>query len=272
MLAIGEGLLQFCFHGGERNHFAGDLGEALGAAEDGDIAHVIDLDDVAGVIPATGRGFDNAGIIGAEITQHDIRTLDEQASAFLDAGHRLKPVFDAVEQAAHRAGLVVHRRVEGNGWRTFGGAIALENAQAEFLHPDIARLGLDALGARHHEAHVEEIIRVGILRVAHEERIGAEQHRGIGVITEFRHHLVMQRRRILKAADAAEHRQQGASQQPESVEDRQRVEDDVLCRESDTRGGLIAVGMEVAVRQHDALRHAFRTGGEQDDGGLVRIA
>ena len=67
-----------------------------------------------------------------------------------------------VEQAADGARLVVHRRVDGEDGRAFGGAIAFENAQAEFLHPEFARLRLDALGAGHDEAHVEEIIRMGV--------------------------------------------------------------------------------------------------------------
>ena len=51
-----------------------------------------------------------------------------QAATFVDAGHRLKPVVDVTEQAAHGAGLEMHRRIDGEHRRTFGGAIALENA------------------------------------------------------------------------------------------------------------------------------------------------
>ena len=50
--------------GGERDHLAADLGEALGAALDGDEALLVDGDDVAGVVPAFRRRLEHAGILG----------------------------------------------------------------------------------------------------------------------------------------------------------------------------------------------------------------
>ena len=60
------------------------------------------------------------------------------------------------------AGAVVHRGVDGKDGRTFGGAIAFEDAEAEFLHPDLAGFGLDALGTGDDQAHAVEVIGVGV--------------------------------------------------------------------------------------------------------------
>ena len=46
--------------GGQRDHLAADLGEALGAAANGDEAAVIDGDDVAGVVPAVLQRLEHA--------------------------------------------------------------------------------------------------------------------------------------------------------------------------------------------------------------------
>ena len=156
----------------------------------------------------------------------------------------------------------MHRRIDGDDRRTFGGAIAFQNAQAEFLHPDFPRLLLDALGARHDEADVEEVVRMGVPRIAHQERVGAEQHRGIGVVAKLGHHLVVERRRIEEGADTRQNGQQRAGGKPERMEHGQSVEDDVGGREGDAGCCLKTVGVKVAVRQHHALRHALGTGGE----------
>jgi hypothetical protein len=42
--------------GGQGHHLAADLGEALHPAQDGDIALVVDVHDVAGVVPAVLEG------------------------------------------------------------------------------------------------------------------------------------------------------------------------------------------------------------------------
>ena len=172
-------------------------------------------------------------------------------------GTGFEAVLDLVEQAAHRAGAEMHRRVDGDDGRAFRGAIAFEDAQAELLHPGLARFGLHALGTRHHQAHVEEVVGVGIARIAHQEGVGAEQHRGIGFVAELRHHLVVKRRGIEEGPHTGQHGQQRAAGEAEGMEHRQRVEHDVGCREGDARRRLVAVGVEVPVRQHHALGQAF---------------
>ena len=50
------------FDRGQADHLAADLGEALGAAADGDEAFIVDRDDVAGVVPAAFRRLKHAGL------------------------------------------------------------------------------------------------------------------------------------------------------------------------------------------------------------------
>ena len=44
-----------------------------------------------------------------------------------------------------------------------------------------------------------------------------------------------------------------------------------LGGEIDARRGLVAIGLEIAVGKHDALGHAFRARGEEDDGRRIGI-
>ena len=92
---------------------------------------------------------------------------------------------------------------------------------AEFLHPDVARFGLHALGAGHDEAHIVEIVRVGVPGIAHEERVGAEQDRGIGVVAKLGDDLVVERRGIEEGAHARQDGQHGAAGEAEGMEHRQ---------------------------------------------------
>ena len=166
--------------------------------------------------------------------------------------------------------LEMHRRVDRHDRRGFGRAVAFEDADAELLEPHAARLRLDALGAGEHVAHRVEVVVVRDPRVAGQERVGAEQDRRVDAVDELR-----------APSDSAaatdtgtsrtpgEQRQQQAARQPEAVKHRQRVEDDVLRIEVDDRRKLMAVGQQVAMAQHDALRRAFRSRREQHHRRLV---
>ena len=118
----------------------------------------------------------------------------------------------------------MHRCVDGNHRRAFGRAIAFEDAQAEFLHPRLARFRLHPLRPRHHEAHVEEVIRMGIPRIAHEEGIRAEHYRRVGFVTELRNNLVVEGRGVKECPDTRKHRQQHATRQSEGMEHGKGVE------------------------------------------------
>ena len=109
-------------------------------------------------------------------------------------------------------------------------------------------------------------------RVVGEEGAGAEQHGAIAVVGQFRNHPVMQWRGIEKYAGAGQQRQQGAAGEAEGMEHRQRVEEFVFRRQIDHRAYLRNVGQQRAMRQHDALRLAFRAGREQHHGGRFRIS
>ena len=86
----------------ERNGFAGDLGEALGAALDRDEALLVDRHDVAGVVPAAWRGFELARIVGPIIADHDVRAPHDQPAALVDAGHGLEARLDERQEPADR--------------------------------------------------------------------------------------------------------------------------------------------------------------------------
>ena len=102
-----------------------------------------------------------------------------------------------------------------------------------------------------------------IARPAVEERVGAEADRRIGVVDQRRHHPVVQRGRVVERPHAGDQRQDRAAGQTEGVEHRHRVEHDVGRGEIDHRGGLSAVGEQVAMAQHHALRRALGAAGEQ---------
>ena len=86
------------FNRRERHHFTGDLGEAFGTATDMYVAFGIDVNNIAGVVPAftqlTHRRYKFAGLIMQQIPQHDVWSLYVQAATVVHAGHILKLVFD----------------------------------------------------------------------------------------------------------------------------------------------------------------------------------
>ena len=92
---------------GERDHLAADLGETFEPALDSEVAFLVGADDVAGVVPATGRRLQLARLCGREIAFHDIWTAHEHAAAMLDAGYRFETDFHTRQDASDRAGTIV---------------------------------------------------------------------------------------------------------------------------------------------------------------------
>src|SRR6202008_4784967 len=123
----------------ERDHLAADLGEALGAALDGDEALRVDGHDVAGVVPALGRRLEYARIVSLEIAEHHVRPTHIEPPAFVDTRHRLEPWLHSGHQTPDGAELVEHRRVEREHGRGLGHAVAFEDAQPEFFHVGTSR-------------------------------------------------------------------------------------------------------------------------------------
>ena len=122
----------------ERNHFTGNLGKALDAPANGHKAFIVDRHDVARCVPARtlgGRRLNDAGLVVEQITLHHVRPLHVQRAAVIDAGHRLQHLFNAGQKLADRADLAGHGHIDGNDRRAFGHAVALQNADAEFLNP-----------------------------------------------------------------------------------------------------------------------------------------
>src|SRR4029077_13476379 len=114
--------------------------------------------------------------------EHYIRPFDAEPAALLDALDFFKLGFHAREQPADAAELVEHRRIERHYRRTFGDAVAFENAQAEFFQIDLARRLFHRLRAGEHVAQRAEIVRVGDPRITVEERTGAEERGGAGPV------------------------------------------------------------------------------------------
>src|SRR3546814_14336265 len=70
--------------------------------------------------------------------------------------------------------LEVHRRIHRDDRRALGGAVALQDAQAELLHPGAPRLLAHPLGAGEDIAHGIEVVGMRHAGVAGAEGVGAE--------------------------------------------------------------------------------------------------
>ena len=117
-----------------------------------------------------------------------------------------------------------------------------------------------------------EIIRMCNPGIAVEEGVRAKQDGRVGLIDEFRHDPVMQRRGIEVDRNAAGQRHDKARRQPERVEHRQHVEHLVVAVCGNPRQRLDRVGEHVAMREHHSFRRALAARGEQDRRRIVRPA
>ena len=75
---------------------------------------VVDRDDVAGIVPAAGRRYFDAGCIGEDVSGHDIGTADLKAAAFCNAFNRQEARLNARKQAADTAMLLLIGQITGN--------------------------------------------------------------------------------------------------------------------------------------------------------------
>ena len=81
----GQTLRDEILDGAERHHLTRDLREALRAPLDRHESLGIDVDDVAGVVPAVSRRLEHAGLLGAQVAEHHVRAADEEPAAVVDA-------------------------------------------------------------------------------------------------------------------------------------------------------------------------------------------
>ena len=121
------------------HHLVGDLREALGAPFDRDESIAIDRDDVAGIMPAFGRGLDLAWIFPTQIAEHHVRSTYVQPAFFIDPWNRLEARVHVGHEPADRAKPIEHRGIDGENRRRLRHAIAFENPQTELFQIDIAR-------------------------------------------------------------------------------------------------------------------------------------
>ena len=169
------------------------------------------------------------------------------------------------------ADVIVAALVAGEHGRAFGDAVALQDVRA-VRGPQLACRSLHALGAGDDLAQACELARLGGADVAGEERVGRQQQRGLAALDQSRDLAVVQRARIEDDLHAGKQGREGGRRQPEGMEHRQRVQEDLLGAEDGPHviQHLAGVGDQVEIGQHDALGRALGAGGEEDDGGIVR--
>ena len=63
---VGPGGADMGLNGGQRDHFPGDLGKAFGAPDNGDKAHLVNIDNITRIIPAIFNALQNAWLIGQQ--------------------------------------------------------------------------------------------------------------------------------------------------------------------------------------------------------------
>ena len=210
------------------------------------------------------------------VALEDVRSAHFE-NADLAVGDRVPPLLvdhaqlDIRKREADRAGApLAVVGVRGVHVR-FGHAVAFENAMAGPLLEGDMRFGKQRRAARGEEPHVRHQFPV-------EARI-VEQ---AGVEGRHAHH----RRRLRQPLDdlvhlerrQEDHRAAGkqhdvaGDEKAVRMEDRQRVQQDVVGREAPCLDQRTGVRQQVAVRQHGAFRAAGRPGGVEERGKIVRTA
>ena len=99
---------------------------------------------------------------------------------------------DQLQELADRTGAIGHGGIDRQHGGRFGGAVAFEDADAEFFKPQLAHRLRQLLGAGDHIAHAEEVVRVGVFGIVAEEGAGAKEYRAVAVVDHLGDHLVVQ--------------------------------------------------------------------------------
>ena len=272
MLGVGRGAQRDGFDRFQRYHFARYFGKALDPSEYAHKAIGVDLDHVAGVVPAVNRRLQHAGLVEQVIALHHVRAAHAEQAALGNARHRFQSGFQTRQQGPNAASAERHGRIHRQHRRAFGGAVTFQNADAEFVHPGGAHAVVELLRPGHDVTQLVEIVRVGKARIVAEESAGAEQHRAAAVVNDLGDDAVMQWRRVEEHFRASHQRHDAAAGKAEGMKQRQRNHEFVGRREVDHRADLRDVGQDAAMRVHHAFGFAFGTGGEQHHGRRVRIA
>ena len=91
MAVLGPDIANHFFQGGQGHHFGANFGKAFGPTENGDKALIIDIDDIAGIVPAAIGWLQDARVIIFKIAHHDIGTTDKKPAALSAAGDWFEP-------------------------------------------------------------------------------------------------------------------------------------------------------------------------------------
>jgi hypothetical protein len=262
VLLAGRGVIGDALHDFERDHFARDLGKALDPAMDGEVPVIIQVHDIAGVVPAlshlgVGR-LQFAGPVVKIVATHDVGAADVEHAAAGNAGHRHQLMLDAREHAPNRARLVAHRRIEGEHRRALGRTVAFHDAQPEPIEPQVRHLRVELFRARYHDSRLVEIVGMRLAGVMRKEGAGAEHVGAAARVGKLRDHFVMQRRGVQVTAGAGKQRLQRARCQAVRVVHGQRVQEPVVGPVIDDRAHLRDVGEQRAVTQRDTFGPRLR--------------
>ncbi len=241
-------------------------------SQDADPAAFIDIDDVAGVVPAVLGGVDHLRGFRIKISRHHIGAFDKKPSAVLDSLHRIEAHLDAGQRPSDRTVMIVLRVIDGHHGRALRHAIAFHDRHAaELGAEDFVCLGPHLFGAADHELQRLEIVGLGLAGVLVDEGVGREQQRRPRLAQQSRNLLDVQRRRILEAAHAGDQRQDNPAGQAQRMEDRHGIEAHPVGAQVDMGFDLAHIGHQVGLGQDHAARAAETARGEQDHADIVGL-
>src|SRR5690606_17955062 len=100
-----------------------------------------------------------------------------------------------------------HRCIDCQYRRAFRCAVTLQNAQAEFFHPELTHFFIKLFCARDHVAYLMKIVRMGKFCIVTEKGAGAENYAATPVVNDLRNDAIVQRRWIKKKWRSADDRQ-----------------------------------------------------------------
>src|SRR6202167_5617405 len=178
----------YAFHRLERDHLAGNLGEALDATPDVNEIVPVYFDDVACRVPSVadrlGR-LNDAGPVVEQVTLHDVRSLDVQRPAVLDTGNRLEEILHAGDDLTDAADAAGHGHVHRDDGRTFRHPVAFQDADAELVQPEPAHVVGQLFRAGHDVAQAPEVIGMRVFAVVGQEGRCAEEHGAVPVVDDL---------------------------------------------------------------------------------------
>ena len=148
------------------------------------------------MIPTVFERHQNSRIIRHNISQHYVRTANNQLAALFNPRNRLNLIFHCRHNLTDRAKTIKYAVISTNQWRTLGCSVSFHQFHAQTLHPHIACIRLNCLGTTVHKADIMEIKRMCNTPITTEERIRTKHNCCAQFIYQLSNNTIMQRRRI----------------------------------------------------------------------------